>query len=143
MAEEQGEMVRKDVREGENDEVPKRPLSDSDLSRLGSLALGKGEVQHAILEAGVNLVAVHIVGERNGARVGAEAALLVAHIVAVVVLRELALGREGDSVVAGVDLDIFLPDAGKFDMDVPALISLIYVHCGVNKVQGGELAVAT
>src|SRR5262249_55427901 len=94
---------------------------DGDLARPGRLVLRQRDVQHAVVEAGLDLVGVH--RERQGQHAG-EAAERPLLAVADALLRDhrLALALEGQLVAArDEDLQVIQVQSGKLGLDVDGL----------------------
>src|SRR5262245_59578508 len=94
---------------------------DGDLARPGRLVLRQRDVQHAVVEAGLDLVGVH--RERQGQHAG-EAAERPLLAVADALLRHhrLALALEGQLVAArDEDLQVIQVQSGKLGLDVDGL----------------------
>src|SRR4029078_11609139 len=92
---------------------PVRSAGDPDRPGLGVLPLGELDLQQAVLERGLDLLAVHVVGEREAAHELAVRALHAVIALALFLVLELARAAQGQHAVLSLDLDFVLLEAGK------------------------------
>src|SRR5579884_1626987 len=114
---------------------------DLDLARLMLLGLGDPHLEHPVLEAGLDAVGVHALGQRQRARERAERTLdPVIALVALLVLG-LALARDRQDVVLELDLYVALGQAGQIGPEYEVILGLDDVHGG-NPAARDRLATA-
>ena len=107
------------------------PGGPADLNppRLRKCGLRDGDVQHALVEIGLNLLLVHALRQLERPL---ERAIRALHEVEPPLLAFLPLGgflaANRQRAVLDLDLDVLLPDAGKLDVEAQLLWGLANVH---------------
>src|SRR5262245_39435759 len=103
--------------------------ADLDLLRLSFRAFCQLYLENTVLIAGVDVLRIHGVGQREGARKGAVTPLDAMEVLLLLFFLEVALAANGQRAVLQLDVDVLLVDTGDFQLQCDGVLILININC--------------